>query len=120
MTSADLAAAYPVADADLDRLRARLAAAADRRGVLDVAYRTIDSPVGPLLLAATAAGLVRVAFASEGLDGVLQHLADRISPRVLAAPARLDAVARQVDEYFEGRRQDFDIPLDWQLSGGFR
>ena len=120
MTSADLAAAYPVADADLDRLRARLAAAADGRGVLDVAYRTIDSPVGQLLLAATAAGLVRVAFASEGLDGVLQHLADRISPRVLAAPARLDAVARQVDEYFEGRRQDFDIPLDWQLSGGFR
>jgi methylated-DNA-[protein]-cysteine S-methyltransferase len=120
MTSTDLAAAYPVADADLDRLRARLAASADSRGVLDVAYRTIDTPVGQLLLAATSAGLVRVAFASEGLDDVLQYLADRISPRVLAAPARLDAVARQVDEYFAGRRQGFDVPLDWQLSGGFR
>jgi methylated-DNA-[protein]-cysteine S-methyltransferase len=120
MTSADLAAAYPVADADLDRLRARLAAAADSRGVLDVAYRTIDTPVGQLLLAATQAGLVRVAFASEDLDAVLQHLADRISPRVLAAPGRLDAIARQVDEYFAGRREHFDVPLDWQLSRGFR
>jgi methylated-DNA-[protein]-cysteine S-methyltransferase len=120
LTAAGLTAAYPVADADLGRLRARLAAAADSRGVLDVAYRTIDTPVGQLLLAATPAGLVRVAFASEDLDTVLQSLADRISPRVLAAPARLDAVARQVGEYFAGRRQDFDVPLDWQLSRGFR
>ena len=118
--AADLAAAYPVTDSDLDRLRARLADAADGRGVLDVAYRTIDTPVGQLLLAATPAGLVRVAFASEGLDDVLQNLADRISPRVLAAPARLDAVARQVDEYFAGQRHGFDVPLDWQLSSGFR
>ena len=124
MTSADpvanLATAYPVTDSDLDRLRARLADAADGRGVLDVAYRTIDTPVGPLLLAATPAGLVRVAFASEGLDDVLQQLADRISPRVLAAPARLDATARQVDEYFAGQRRSFHVPLDWQLSTGFR
>jgi methylated-DNA-[protein]-cysteine S-methyltransferase len=118
--AADLAAAYPVTDSDLDRLRDRLAGAADGRGVLDVAYRTIDTPVGQLLLAATPAGLVRVAFASEGLDDVLQNLADRISPRVLAAPARLDAVARQVDEYFAGQRRSFDVPLDWQLSSGFR
>ena len=124
MTSADpvanLATAYPVTDSDLDRLRARLAGAADVSGILDVAYRTIDTPVGPLLLAATPAGLVRVAFASEGLDDVLQQLADRISPRVLAAPARLDATARQVDEYFAGQRRSFDVPLDWQLSSGFR
>jgi methylated-DNA-[protein]-cysteine S-methyltransferase len=124
MTSADpvanLATAYPVTDSDLDRLRARLAGAADVSGILDVAYRTIDTPVGSLLLAATPAGLVRVAFASEGLDDVLQQLADRISPRVLAAPARLDATARQVDEYFAGQRRSFDVPLDWQLSSGFR
>jgi methylated-DNA-[protein]-cysteine S-methyltransferase len=118
--AADLAAAYPVTDSDLDRLRARLACVADGRGVLDVAYRTIDTPVGQLLLAATPAGLVRVAFASEGLDDVLQNLADRISPRVLAAPARLDTVARQVDQYFAGQRRSFDVPLDWQLSSGFR
>jgi methylated-DNA-[protein]-cysteine S-methyltransferase len=120
VTSADLTAAYPVADTDLDRLRARLAGAAADRGVLDVAYRTIGTPVGQLLLAATPAGLVRVAFASEGLDDVLQNLADRISPRVLAAPARLDEVARQIDEYFAGRRHGFDVPLDWRLSSGFR
>ena len=118
--AADLAASYPVTDSDLDRLRARLAGAADVSGILDVAYRTIDTPVGSLLLAATPAGLVRVAFASEGLDDVLQQLADRISPRVLAAPARLDATARQVDEYFAGQRRSFDVPLDWQLSSGFR
>lgn len=120
MTPADLTAAYPVEDSDLDRLRARLAATADSSGVLDVAYRIIDTPVGQLLLAATPAGLVRVAFASEGLDDVLQHLATRVSPRVLAAPSHLDPVARQVDEYFAGRRQGFDVPLDWQLSAGFR
>jgi methylated-DNA-[protein]-cysteine S-methyltransferase len=106
--------------ADLGPLRDRLIAAAARDGVLDVAYRTVDSPVGALLLAATEAGLVRVAYAGEGHDTVLQTLADRISPRILNAPARLDAVARQLDEYFDGHRRAFDIPLDWRLSAGFR
>ena len=115
-----LHAAYPVDDADLARLRARLADAAAGEGVLDVAFRTLDSPVGPLLVATTEAGLVRVAFAGEGWDGVLQTLASRISPRVLDAPARLDGVARQLEEYFAGRRRGFDVALDWQLSAGFR
>ena len=119
-SSIDLAAQYPVDDDDLARLRARLAAAAERDGLLDVAYRTVDSPVAPLLIAATPAGLVRVAFSNEGHDGVLQSLSDRISSRVLHAPARLDAVARQLDEYFAGRRRGFDVPLDWRLSQGFR
>jgi methylated-DNA-[protein]-cysteine S-methyltransferase len=104
----------------LRRLRARLAAAAQRDGILDVAYRIVDSPVGPLLLAATEAGLVRVAYASEEHDAVLQALADRISPRVLNAPARLDAAARELGEYFIGQRRSFDLPLDWRLSAGFR
>lgn len=101
-------------------LRARLAAAADRDGVLDVAYRTVDSPVGLLLVAATEYGLVRVAYACEGHEAALQTLADKISPRVLRAPARLDMVARELDEYFAGSRRGFDIPLDWRLSAGFR
>lgn len=109
----------PGAD-DMAVLRARLAAAADRDGVLDVAYRVLDTPVGPLLLAATAQGLVRVAYASEGHDTVLQALADRISPRILHAPGRLDAVAGQLDEYFAGARHRFEVPLDWRLSAGFR
>jgi methylated-DNA-[protein]-cysteine S-methyltransferase len=120
MTTVDLAAMYPVDDDDITRLRARLAAAADRDDVLDVAYRMVDSPVGSLLIASTPLGLVRVAFSSEGHDAVLQNLSDRISSRLLHAPARLDVVTRQLDEYFSGRRHTFDVPLDWQLSKGFR
>lgn len=120
MTNLDLTVMYPVDDNDISRLHARLAAAADRDDVLDVAYRMVDSPVGSLLLASTPAGLVRVAFNSEGHDTVLQNLSDQISSRLLYAPARLDVVARQLDEYFSGRRHTFDVPLDWQLSKGFR
>lgn len=101
-------------------LRARLAAEAEADGLLDVAVRTVDSPVGPLLLAATPRGLVRVAYAVEDHDAVLQSLADRISPRVLAAPARLDRAASQLEEYFSGLRRAFDLPIDWRLSSGFR
>ncbi len=101
-------------------LRDRLGTAAQAEGILDIAYRTVDSPVGSLLLAATEAGLVRVAYATEDHDKVLQTLADRISPRVLRAPARLDTAARELEEYFNGRRRSFDVPLDWQLTAGFR
>jgi len=103
-----------------ERLHDRLVAAADAEGILDVAYRSIDTPVGKLLLAATDQGLVRVAYASEGHDSVLTTLAQTISPRVLNAPARLDAAAREIDEYFTGRRVSFDMPLDLRLSRGFR
>ena len=116
----DLERAFPSAPGDLRRLHTRLAEEAQRDGILDVAYRTVDSPVGPLLLAATQAGLVRIAYASEDHDAVLQALADRISPRVLNAPARLDGAARELDEYFAGQRRSFDLPLDWRLSAGFR
>ena len=89
-------------------------------GLVDVAYATTDSPVGPLLLAATPAGVVRVSFAREGFDDVLVALAAQISPRVLEAPRRLDATRRQLEEYFEGRRTAFEVPLDHRLSRGFR
>ena len=120
MTLDDLLAA-PGPDPAVDpRLRERLAAAADDRGLLDVAYRTVDSPIGSLLLAATTEGLVRVAFDCEGHDAVLAALAGRVSPRVLRAPGRLDAAARQLEEYFAGRRQAFDLPLDLRLASPFR
>jgi methylated-DNA-[protein]-cysteine S-methyltransferase len=109
-----------VNDDDNPPLHARLASAAARDDVLDLAYRTVDSPVGSLLIAATPAGLVRVAFTTEDHDAVLQNLSDRISSRLLHAPARLDSLAYQLDEYFSGRRRSFDVPLDWQLSKGFR
>jgi methylated-DNA-[protein]-cysteine S-methyltransferase len=125
MTSAnpvptDLRQALDPTPDHLQALRDRLVGAAQDAGVLDVAYRTVDSPLGSLLLAATERGVVRLAFAGEDHDAVLQSLADRISPRVLRAPARLDAVARELDEYFAGRRRAFDVALDWRLSAGFR
>ena len=112
----------PIADQDvtLRRLRDRLAAAAEPADLLDIAYRTVDTPVGTLLLAATPAGLIRVAFDIEDHDAVLARLADAVSPRILRAPARLDAVAGQLDEYFAKRRTTFDVPLDLSLAAGFR
>jgi methylated-DNA-[protein]-cysteine S-methyltransferase len=107
-------------DGALDRLHARLEHEADSADMLDVAYRTIDTPVGTLLLAATTAGLVRVAYDVEGHDAVLAGLADRISPRVLRAPSRLDSVARQIDEYFAKRRKVFEVTVDLRLAEGFR
>lgn len=116
-----LFAALPEHDeAALERLRGRLAAEAQDAGLLDIAYRTLDTPVGPLLLAATGKGLVRVAFAVQDHSAVLRQLSETISPRILRAPARLDEVSRQLDEYFAGRRRQFDVPLDWTLSKGFR
>ena len=106
--------------AALERLRAGLAERAAADGLLDVAYRTMDSPIGPLLLAATPAGLVRVAFECENHDNVLEALSTAVSPRILRSSRRVDDIARQIDEYFGGRRRMFDVPVDLQLSKGFR
>jgi methylated-DNA-[protein]-cysteine S-methyltransferase len=102
--------------ASLEQLTERAAS----EGLLDVAYTTVDSPFGPLLIATTPRGLVKVGLPAYDLDETLEDLAARISPRVLEAPARLDEVRRQLDRYFEGRLHEFDLPLDWQLSKGFR
>jgi methylated-DNA-[protein]-cysteine S-methyltransferase len=110
----------PADPGTLARLHRRLEQAAQREGLLDVAYRTVDSPVGPLLLATTPRGLVRVAYDIEDHDRVLETLAGRLSPRVLRAPGQLDAAARELEEYFGGRRRDFSLPLDLSLSRGFR
>ncbi len=101
-------------------LRDRFTDDADRAHLLDVAYRTVETPVGTLLLAATELGLVRIAYDREDHDQVLARIAGKISPRILAAPRRLDPAARQLDEYFAGRRRSFDLPLDLTLAHGFR
>jgi methylated-DNA-[protein]-cysteine S-methyltransferase len=111
---------FPIDPRTLDALHDRLVEAARRDGLLDVAYRTVDTPVGPLLLAATDAGLVRVAYEREDFDAVLGTLAERLSPRILRSSARLDDAARQLDEYFAGHRRAFDLRLDHALSAGFR
>jgi methylated-DNA-[protein]-cysteine S-methyltransferase len=98
-------------------LAARTAARAAAEGIAKVAYATVDSPVGRLLAVATPRGLARLAYELEngGLDSVLDDVAARLSPAIVEAPARLDAVRRELDEYFAGGRRDFDLPLDWAL-----
>lgn len=110
----------PVTDLDLpdpDVLTARFADRALAEGLVDVAWARLDTPIGPLTAAATERGLVRITFGDP--DTSVPGLA-ALSPRVVEAPARLDPVRRQLDEYFEGRRQHFDLPLDRALSSGFR
>lgn len=98
----------------------RLTARAADEGLLDVAYATADSPFGTLLLAQTERGLVRVGLPNQDTDELLVDLAERVSPRVLEAPAELDRARRELDLYFEGKLERFDLPIDWSLSGGFR
>lgn len=114
------ALAAPVTPDTLAELHRRLEASAQAEGLLDIAYRVVDSPLGSLLLASTTRGLIRVAFATEDHDRVLEDLAAKVSPRVLRAPKRLDAAARELDEYFERKRRTFDLALDLSLSKGFR
>src|SRR5215208_6917082 len=94
----------------------QLATRASEEGLLDVAYATVDTPVGSMVVAATKRGLVRVALPGERLDNVLDRLAEDISPRVIVYPRRLDEARRELDQYFHGKRQSFELPLDWRLS----
>ena len=104
---------------DRDRVASQLARRAAEAGLLDVAYARMDSPLGELLVAVTPRGLVRVAYEDESEDEVLEELAARVSPRVLRAPDRTDAVRRELDTYFSQRRRTFETPLDWSLVRGF-
>lgn len=105
--------------AESERAAKRLADRAAAEGLVDVAYATLDSPVGPLLAAATPRGLVRVTFPTPRVEEVLTELAEQLSPRLLESPQRLDEVRRELEEYFEGRRRRFELALDWRLSRGF-
>src|SRR4051794_22106877 len=103
--------------AALDAATARFAATAQP----DVSYAVVDSPIGALVAAATPTGVVRLAYEdfNGGLDAVLESLAGRLSPRILEQPAKLDAVRRELDEYFDNKRTDFDVPIDWSLYSDF-
>ena len=122
-TAADGALVVPVPDAAPERLaalRRDLVRRADADGLLDLAHRVVDTPIGPCLVVVAPTGIVRIAFEIEGHDQVLADLADALTPRILADDARTDPAARQLDEYFTGARHDFDLPVDLRLSSGFR
>lgn len=86
----------------------------------EVATATVDSPHGALLVAVTAVGLVRLAFASEDHDRVRASLAEKVGPPTLDGGPTVDEVARQLQQYFAGQRRAFDLPLDLRLVSGFR
>lgn len=118
---AALSARATIEPAAWERLRSQLAGRAADEGLVDVAFERHESPLGAILLGATDAGLVRVGLPTEDEDEVLEELARRVSVRVLGAPrASVTEARRQLDEYFDGRRTSFELPLDWQLTRGFR
>ena len=109
----------PEAELDGAALTKGLAKRASTAGLLDVAYAELDSPIGELIVFVTPRGLLRVKYADEPIEGVLAEVADRVSPRILRAPSRTDAVRRELDGYFALRRRSFDLPIDWSLVRGF-
>ena len=114
------------AGVDMESAKDALLARAESEGLVDVAYGTVDSPFGEMLVVGTERGILRVAFphrkgtGTREWEALLDEIADVVSPRVLEAPERLDDVRRQLDDYFEGRRREFDLPLDWRLTKGFQ
>ncbi len=104
----------------LAALHAALVGRATAESAVDVTYRVVDSPVGALLLAATEAGVVRVAFDVEDHDRVLESLGTHVGSRILRGGDRLDPLARELDDYFGGGRRAFDVPVDLRLAHGFR
>lgn len=105
---------------ELAALHGALVERAAGRGLLDVTYRVVDSPVGALLVVGGERGVLRVAFEVQDHEAVLGDVARRVSPRVLAGGARLDPVLRELDEYFAGTRHRFDVRVDLRLAAGFR
>jgi methylated-DNA-[protein]-cysteine S-methyltransferase len=104
---------------DPARVSAELARRADASGLLDVAWATLDTPLGPIAVFVTPRGVVRVAYDRENFGEVADEVAAHVSPRVLLAPRRTDLVRRELDEYFGERRRSFDLPIDWTLVRGF-
>jgi methylated-DNA-[protein]-cysteine S-methyltransferase len=109
----------PEYEAEAERAAHRLAERAAGDGLADVAYAYVELPVGTVLVASTQRGLVRISFGNQDHDQVIEELSARVSPRVLEVPSFFDGVRRELDEYFEGRRTSFDLPLDWRLTRGF-
>ncbi len=121
ITEKGLRAAFDGAasSADLEAATAGLLARADSEGLVEVAYATMDSPFGELFIAATDQGVVKLGLPNRPIDTLPGELATLISPRVLEEPKRLDPARRQLEAYFEGKLDRFDVPVDWRLTRGF-
>lgn len=103
-----------------DEAARRFAERAAAQGAAEVAYAMVDTPVGTATIATTARGLVSVGLPNRALDDFLDELSAVVSSRIVEAPETLDAARRELEEYFEGERAVFDLPLDWRLvPGGF-
>jgi methylated-DNA-[protein]-cysteine S-methyltransferase len=115
---ATVAAPTEAAAPTADDLNAWLAKRANGEDLLDVAYAPLDTPLGVATVAATERGLVRVMLPNEDRDQGLERIASEVSPRILEAPGRVDRARRELDEYFAGRRRDFDLEVDLRLLHG--
>jgi methylated-DNA-[protein]-cysteine S-methyltransferase len=100
-------------------LAAGIEEAGRRRGLLDVAYSFVDSPFGPLLVAVTKHGLVKVEYPNQDFERSLEELAAKVSPRVLESPRITARIRRELDEYFAGTRRSFSVDVDFSLVHGF-
>jgi methylated-DNA-[protein]-cysteine S-methyltransferase len=105
--------------ADYERAVASLTKAAWDQDLLDVAYGFVDSPFGRLLVAMTKRGVARVEYPNGGLDAQLEGLAAEVSPRLLESPHHTEDLRRELDEYFEGTRETFTVPVDLTFLRGF-
>lgn len=101
-----------------ETLDSRFRGAAAAEGLLDVAYETLDTPIGTLLVAATDAGLCRVGFDPDP-EQAAEELARAHGLRVLRSARPVDDARRQLDEYFDGRRRDFELRTDLRLVAAF-
>jgi methylated-DNA-[protein]-cysteine S-methyltransferase len=119
MSTNDLKRLAPASDEGARRASEALVQRATDDGLVDVALATMDSPVGELLVAVTRKGLVTVAFDDEPRDEVVERLARKVSPRVLEAAGPTDEARRELEEYFDARRQAFDLGIDRRLIGEF-
>jgi len=100
------------------RAASRIGDAADAAGLIDIAYGTVDTPIGALLVAVSRRGLMRVAFEEE-IDDTVIELSDDTSLRVMRSARGTDEVRREIEDYFGGRRRSFDVAVDWTELHGF-
>ncbi|MEV7466273.1 methylated-DNA--[protein]-cysteine S-methyltransferase [Streptomyces kronopolitis] len=87
----------------------------------DWAWARLETPIGPLLLAATRTGLVQVVFHADARTArrALTRLEQLFGGPPLTGIPHLATAVSELTAYFDGRLRTFTVPLDWSLSSGF-